>query len=596
MSATVADTNAMFLPTTLAEVRARGWAELDAILVTGDSYIDSPHIGVAVIGRVLETAGYRVGIIAQPDPDAPDDIRRLGAPTLFWGVSAGSVDSMVANYTALKKRRRTDDFTPGGVNNRRPDRAAIIYANLIRRHCRPAVPIVLGGIEASLRRMSHYDFWSNRIRRSLLFDAKADILVYGMGEKPVRELARALRCGEDYRGIRGICYKAAHPPEGALELPSHAQAANDPQAFARMFDRFYRHNDPLSAKVLCQRHDTRYMIQNPPPAPHTMDELDAVYAMAFTYDQHPYYERQGPVRALETIRFSLASHRGCYGECHFCAIAVHQGRTVQWRSQASLLREARRLSRHPQFKGVLHDVGGPTANMYGFECDRKHRRGACRHQRCLFPQVCERLPVDHTPQLSLLKALHQLPGMRHVFVASGLRCDLVAADRRFGLAYIDALAARHVSGQLKIAPEHSEKEVLQRMGKPGIENLKPFRERFLKASRAAGKRQYLTYYFIAAHPGTTLAHMRRLKTYTRQELKLAPEQVQVFTPTPSTYASLMYWTGRDPFSREKIFVERDPVRKQRQKEELLPRRSASQRFPRTYSRRMTPSDRKPRKR
>jgi uncharacterized radical SAM protein YgiQ len=364
-----------------------------------------------------------------------------------------------------------------------------------------------------------------------------------------------------------------------------------------MFEQFYRHNDPLTAQVLCQRQDTRYLIQNPPPAPHTMDELDALYTMAFTYDQHPYYERQGPVRALETIRFALASHRGCYGECHFCAIAVHQGRTVQWRSQASLVHEARRLSRHPHFKGVLHDVGGPTANMYGFECERKHRRGACRHQRCLFPQVCEHLPVDHAPQLSLLKALRQLPGMRHVFVASGLRCDLVAADHRSGAAYIDALADQHVSGQLKIAPEHSEQDVLQRMGKPGIESLKPFRERFLEASRAAGKRQYLTYYFIAAYPGTTLEHMRRLKTYTRRELKLAPEQVQIFTPTPSTYASLMYWTGRDPFRREKIFVERDPARKQRQKEELLARRSASRGFSRARpGRRVTSPDRKLRKR
>ncbi len=578
----------MFLPTTMEEVHARGWSRLDVILVTGDSYIDSPHIGVAVIGRTLEDAGYRVGVIAQPDPDTADDIRRLGAPALFWGVTAGSVDSMVANYTALKKKRRSDDFTPGGANNRRPDRAVIVYTNLIRRHCRPVVPIVLGGIEASLRRVSHYDFWSDRVRRSILFDAKADIIVYGMGEKPVRALARALARGEDYHRIQGICYKAEQPPASALRLPDHDRVARDPEAFTAMFERFYRHNDPVTGRILCQRQDTRYLVQNPPPAPHSMNELDAVYALDYEYDQHPLYEKMGPVRALETIRFSLATHRGCYGECHFCAITVHQGRTVQWRSQASLINEARRLSAHPRFKGVLLDVGGPTANMYGFECERKQRRGACRHRRCLFPKVCEHLPVDHARQLDLLKALRRLPNMRKVFVASGLRCDLVLADRQCGQGYVEALAARHVSGQLKIAPEHTEPDILARMGKSGGD-LRPFREHFLKASRKAGKNQFLTYYFIAAHPGTTAAHMKKLKTFCKKYLEIAPEQIQIFTPTPSTYSTLMYWTERDPFRQEKIFIEKDPQAKQRQKAELLPRRYArlglkrSRRFPKPSS-------------
>ena len=562
----------MFLPTTMEEVRQRGWSSLDVILVTGDSYIDSPHIGVAVIGRILEKTGYRVGIIAQPDPDTPNDIQRLGHPALFWGVTGGSVDSMVANYTALKKRRRSDDFTPGGINNRRPDRAVIVYTNLIRRHCRPSVPIVLGGIEASLRRISHYDFWSDRIRRSLLFDAKADILVYGMGEKPVCQLAEAIQKGEDFRRIRGLCFKAGQAPPEALVLPDHETVACDPEAFAAMFDQFYHNNDPLTGQVLCQRQDTRYLVQNPPPSPHTVDELDAVHALDFTCDQHPYYEQMGPVRALETIRFSLATHRGCYGECHFCAIAVHQGRTVQWRSQASLLNEARRLSSHPRFRGVIADVGGPTANMYGFECARKRQRGACRDRRCLFPKVCEHLPVDHARQLALLSALRRLPGMRHVFVASGLRYDLVMADRRSGQTYIDALAGKHVSGQLKIAPEHTDPEILERMGKSG-RDLLPFRQRFLQACRSAGKRQFLTYYFIAAYPGTTAGHMKKLKSFCRTNLNIAPEQIQLFTPTPSTYASLMYWTERDPFSRRKIFVEKNPAQKQRQKNQLLPQSS-----------------------
>ena len=563
----------MFLPTTATEMRQRGWSALDVILVTGDSYIDSPHIGVAVIGHVLIEAGYRVGIIAQPDPSGPDDIRRLGAPDLFWGVTGGSVDSMVANYTALHKKRRRDDFTPGGINTRRPDRAVIVYTNLIRRYCRPSVPIVLGGIEASLRRIAHYDFWSNRIRRAILFDAKADILVYGMGEKTVRKLARALRRGEDYRLIRGICYKARRPPQDAVHLPDYTHCASDPEAFSTMFQRFYRHNDPLTARILCQRQNNRYLVQNPPPRPLSTGELDAVYALGYEYDQHPYYERQGPVRALDTIRFSLATHRGCYGECHFCAIAVHQGRTVQWRSQASLLREARRLTNHPRFKGVLQDVGGPTANMYGFECDRKYRRGACRQRRCVYPKVCEHLPVDHGRQMALLKALRRLPRVRKVFVASGVRYDLVMADRQSGRAYVDALARRHVSGQLKIAPEHSEPDVLARMGKSGIEALMPFRAQFQQASRAAGKDQYLTYYFIAAHPGAQSGHMQRLKAFCREQLKIAPQQVQIFTPTPSTYSTLMYWTGRDPFSGEKIFVEKNPRRKQHQKNTLRPAHS-----------------------
>ena len=578
----------MFIPTTLREVRQRGWSGLDVILVTGDSYIDSPHIGVAVIGRVLLDAGYRVGIIAQPDPDNPDDIRRLGAPDLFWGVTGGSVDSMVANYTALNKKRRQDDFTPGGRNTRRPDRAVIVYTNLIRRYCRPRVPIVLGGIEASLRRITHYDFWSDRLRRSILFDAKADILVYGMGEKTIRELAGALRRGEDFRQIRGICYKARQPPPDALLLPSHARSAGDPEAFRDMFEKFYHHNDPFSARPLGQRQDSRYLVQNPPPLPLSMDELDAVYAMAFEYDQHPHYEKLGPVRALDTIRFSLATHRGCYGECHFCAIAVHQGRTVQWRSQASLLHEARRLTAHPRFKGVLLDVGGPTANMYGFECDRKYRRGACRHRRCVYPHVCEHLPVDHSRQVALLEALRRLPRVRKVFVASGLRYDLVMADRRSGRSYLDAVARRHVSGQLKIAPEHSDPEVLARMGKSGIEDLIAFRAHFQRASRTAGKDQYLTYYFIAAHPGTRSKHMQHLKTFCREQLKLSPQQVQIFTPTPSTYSTLMYWTGRDPFSGEKIFVEKEPRQKQRQKNTLVAARGdrkRPRRFHRTGKRR-----------
>ena len=562
----------MFLPTTPAEVRERGWQRLDIILVTGDSYIDSPHIGAAVIGRVLTSAGYRVGIIAQPDSRNDRDILRLGSPRLFWGITAGSVDSMVANYTALGKKRQRDDYTPGGENNRRPDRAVIAYANLIRRHAKSTAPIVLGGIEASLRRISHYDFWSNRIRRSILFDARADILIYGMGEQTVLALAAALDEQTDWRTLRGLCYIAPQPRTDYLMLPSHLTVAGDPGAFIRMFHVFYRNNDPVSASGLCQQQDTRWLVQNPPAFPPTTDELDAVYELPYTHAQHPFYETQGSVRALDTIRFALTTHRGCYGECHFCAIAVHQGRRVYGRSEASLIREARRMAVHPQFKGIISDLGGPTANMYGFECDRKLEKGACPQKRCLYPKVCPHLPVDHGHLRRLMQKMRRIPGIRKIFVASGLRPDLIFADRKSGDLYLEELIRHHVSGQLKIAPEHSESHVLARMGKPAIEACTLFRQRFYQITHAAGLNQFLSYYLMAAYPGCTQQDMQRLRHYTRTTLQAAPEQIQVFTPTPSTYGALMYHTEQDPFDGTPLFVEKDRRKKMRQKEEILPGR------------------------
>ena len=390
----------MFLPTTREEMNRLGWDQLDIILVTGDSYIDSPFIGVAVIGKVLSHAGYRVGIIAQPDIHSGEDIGRLGEPRLFWGVSGGSVDSMIANYTSLKRRRKSDDYTPGGINNRRPDRATIVYTNLIKRYSKNTKPIVLGGIEASLRRIAHYDFWSDRVRSSILFDAKADYLLYGMAEKAVIQFADALKEGADVRDIRGLCYIASERDvlqkrADYLELPSYETVKRDNQALIDMFHTFYRNNDPLTAKGLYQKHGTRYLVHNPPGMYLTQEELDAVYALDFERAQHPYYERQGKVKALETIKFSISTHRGCYGECNFCAITVHEGRTVQWRSPESILAEARQIANHPDFKGYIVDVGGPTANMYGFECAKKIRQGTCQDKRCLYPQVCPSLKADH---------------------------------------------------------------------------------------------------------------------------------------------------------------------------------------------------------
>lgn len=557
-------------------MRTLGWDALDVILVTGDSYIDSPFIGAALIGKLLVKAGLRVGIIAQPALDSDVDIARLGAPELFWGVTAGSIDSLVANYTALKKKRHSDDYTPGGVNDRRPDRACIVYTNMIRRWVKqagaPARPIVLGGIEASLRRVAHYDFWSDRVRGSLLFDAKADYLLYGMAEASVLELAVCLREGRDPAGVRGLCRLAKAAPPEYIELPAYESVAADRGAFIDMFHLFYNNNDPLTARGLAQKHGERWLVQNPPALYPDQPTLDAVYALDFERAQHPYYERQGPVRALDTIRFSIATHRGCYGECSFCAIAVHEGRTVRWRSAASILQEAKDLTQHPDFKGYISDLGGPTANMYGFECTKKRTRGACPDKRCLYPVVCPALKPDHKPQIELLHQVRALPGVKKVFVASGIRPDLLFADGANGERYLREITENHVSGQLKIAPEHTEEKVLAKMGKPGSAALLRFKETFDRLSRAAGKPQFLTYYMIAAHPGCTEADMLRLKTFASRRLHISPEQVQIFTPTPSTYASLMYYTELDPFTRQPIFVEKDPRRKERQKDIVTAKR------------------------
>ncbi|MBF0229379.1 MAG: YgiQ family radical SAM protein [Desulfamplus sp.] len=594
----------MFLPTTPKELTALGWTNLDVILITGDTYIDSPSTGVAVIGKVLVKYGFKVGIIAQPDINSDKDITRLGEPSLFWGITSGAVDSMVSNYTALKKRRKSDDYTPGGINNRRPDRAVIAYTNLVRRYFKNTCPIVLGGIEASLRRICHYDFWSDSIRRSILFDAKADYLIYGMGESSVVQLAQALKYTREsaISKIRGLCYilpnlitssngESDYPNlSNYITLPSYEIVKQDKEKFTQSFHIFYQNNDPLTACGLIQKQDSRYLVQNPPAfytnkkgvfcpvvdgnteyrssSPDTQ-LLDQIAELDFERDVHPYYKAFGKVKALDTIQFSINTHRGCYGECNFCSIAVHEGRTVRFRSEESILKEVRELTRHPDFKGIISDAGGPTANMYGFECQKKLNHGVCQDKRCIFPTICKNLKPDHSKQISILKKIQQIQGVKKVFVASGIRYDLMFADEKYGEKYLEAIVNNHVSGQLKIAPEHSENNILQLMGKsdnlPKKQSILEFKKRFDTLSERCGKRQFLTYYFMAAHPGCTLQDMELLKKFISEKLHIIPEQIQIFTPTPSTYSTLMYYTLKCPFTGKKLFVEKDIAAKEEQK-------------------------------
>jgi len=564
---TVTFTEKDFLPTTREEMDARGWNYCDVILVSGDSYIDSPFIGVAMVGRMLERMGYKVGMIAQPDVKSADDIMRLGEPRLYWGVSGGSVDSMVSNYTATKKFRNSDDYTPGGKNNKRPDRAVSVYCNLIRRYFKNTVPLVLGGIEASLRRTSHYDYWSNKMRKPILFDAKADIMIYGMGEMALEQLTKAIEEKRDYKDIRGICYISKEPKEEYIQLPAHQECVDTPESYIDLFDHFYDNNDPISASGLCQPVDTRFLIQNPPCDYLNEEEMDANSNLPFTREQHPYYEKMGKVKCLETIKFSIMTHQGCWGECNFCAIGVHQGRTIRTRSEENILKEAKEFNKYKDYKGIISDVGGPTANMYGYECNKKLKLGTCDHQRCVDSRhLCSSMEVDHERNINLLRQIRDVEGVRKAFVASGIRYDFITADKKHGYSYLKELVKHHISGQMKVAPEHTQQHVLDLMGKPGKQTLIDFKHMYDKLNAEEGKQQFLTYYLIAAHPGCEEKDMHELKRFTRDELQMNPEQAQVFTPTPSTYSAVMYYTEMDPKTRQKIFVEKDTRRKEKQKE------------------------------
>ena len=549
--------SAQFLPVNRQDMAERGWDQVDFVYVSGDAYVDHPSFGAAIVTRLLESHGYKVGVIAQPDWNDPASVAALGEPRLAFLVSAGNMDSMVNHYTVARKRRREDAYSPGGQAGLRPNHAAVVYSNLIRRTFKKT-PIVLGGIEASLRRLAHYDYWSDKMKRS--------ILSFGMGERSVVEIADALAAGlsiDDLTFIDGTVYRAnslAHVYD-AVELPSFPDLQADPLNYARSFAVQYANSDPFTGKRLVEPYsDHEFVVQNPPAAPLSQAEMDAVYRLPFARTYHPMYEEAGGVPAIKEVRFSLTSSRGCFGECSFCALTFHQGRIVQARSHDSLVEEARAITDEPGFKGYIHDVGGPTANFRAPACAKQTKAGACPHQRCLFPEPCERLEADHADCLKLLERLRKLPGVKKVFVRSGIRFDYVLADRKHGDEFIYEICENHVSGQLKVAPEHVSDTVLAHMGKPPRAVYERFVQKYEQANEELGKRQYLVPYLMSSHPGSTLDEAVELAEYVR-DLGYMPEQVQDFYPTPSTMSTVMYATGVDPRTMQPVYVPKSPHEK-----------------------------------
>ena len=543
-----------FLPTTRREARERGWNELDFVLITGDAYVDHPSFGAAIIARLLESRGYSVGVIAQPDWRSVKDFRRLGCPRLAFLITSGNVDSMVNHFTSFRHRRAKDQYSAGGETGKRPDRAVVVYANRARE-AYGGVPVIIGGLEASLRRFAHYDYWSDKVRRSVLLDAKADLLVYGMGERPVLQIASRLAGGVPVHSlteIRGTVFRAGAggAPEKAIVLPSFDQVRDDPRKFAESFLMQHQNTDPISGRRLAELSPGGWIVQNPPAAPLSTAELDELYELPYARDAHPLYDSLGGVPAIREVRFSLVSSRGCFGSCSFCSLSYHQGRIVQGRSHDSLLREAAELIRRADFKGYIHDVGGPTANFRGPACSRQERLGACTDRQCLFPSPCRNLVVDHRDYLTLLRKLRALPGVKKVFIRSGLRYDYLLADQ--DESFFVEMCAHHVSGQLKVAPEHVSGRVLQLMGKPRLEVFDRFLERFTEINRRLGRKQYLVPYLISGHPGSELRHAVQLAEYLRDR-RLQPEQVQDFYPTPGTLSTCMYHTGIDPRNGKPVY-------------------------------------------
>ncbi len=558
-----------FLPVSRDDMVRRGWDRVDFALVTGDAYVDHPSFGAALISRLLESRGYRVGIIAQPDWKSPEPFKALGRPRLGFLITAGNIDSMVARYTAAKKPRSEDSYSPGGKAGLRPERASIVYA-VRAREAYKNVPIILGGLEASLRRLSHYDYWQDKVRRSVLLDAKADLLLYGMAERALLETAERLAAGVPVAGITDVrgTVRPGAPGEDpasipdAIELPPFETVSEDPRAFAESFAIQYRNTDPFTAKPLVERAEGRFTVQNPPAYPLPAEELDAVYGLPYARTWHPMYDEAGGVPGIEEVKWSLTSSRGCFGGCSFCSLTFHQGRIVQARSADSIVNEAKSLIADPEFKGYIHDVGGPTANFRRPACEKQLTRGACRDRQCLFPEPCKKLVVDHREYLSLLRELRSLPGVKKVFIRSGIRFDYLTADPDG--TFFRELCEHHVSGQLKVAPEHVSPKVLEAMGKPAHRVYRRFTEEYERLNRELGKKQYLVPYLISGHPGSDFSAAIELAEYLN-EIRFTPEQVQDFYPTPGTVSTCMYHTGIDPRTMKPIYVPRSPREKAMQR-------------------------------
>lgn len=556
-----------FLPVSKQDMEAQGIEQLDFVYVIGDAYVDHPSFGHAIISRILQAHGYTVGIIAQPDYRDKDSVTVLGEPRLGFLVTGGNMDSMVNHYSVSKRRRQTDAYTPGGVMGRRPDYAVVSYCNLIRQTYKHN-PIIIGGIEASLRRLGHYDYWSNRVKRSILLDSGADLISYGMGEHSIVEIADALNSGIDVRDITfidGTVYKTRNREDiyDALELPSFNRIREDKEAYARSFYLQYQNTDPFGARRIYETYDEKmFVVQNPPAKPLTEQEMDDVYALPYMRTYHPSYEKEGGIPAISEVKFSLISNRGCFGGCSFCALTFHQGRIVQCRSHESIVAEARQMIQEPDFKGYIHDVGGPTANFRAPACKKQMTKGACVDRQCLFPTPCPNLRADHEDYIALLRKLRQLPGVKKVFIRSGIRFDYLLCDNRTD--FLTELCLHHVSGQLKVAPEHISDAVLEKMGKPSADVYRKFVRAYGKTNERLGKKQYLVPYLMSSHPGSTLKEAVELAEYLR-DLGYMPEQVQDFYPTPSTISTCMYYTGLDPRTMKPVYVATNPHEKAMQR-------------------------------
>ena len=542
------------LPMSMKEMRERGWEEADVVFVTGDAYVDHPSMAMSILGRVLEAAGYRVGIVSQPDWQNCDAWRTFGRPRLFFAISAGNMDSMINHYTANRKVRNKDAYSPGGRIGLRPDRATLSYCQRAREAYK-GVPVIAGGVEASLRRLAHYDYWSDKVRRSILLDCKADLVAYGMGEDTIVEMARRLEAGEsvkDLRDIRGIAYAmgaSETPPTDAIVLPSYEQVRDEKLEFAEATKIIHNETNPYNAKRLIQWHDRQAVVCNPPPLPVSQEVMDRIYGLPYTRRPHPKY--RDPIPAYEMIKDSVTIMRGCFGGCTFCSITTHQGRIIQSRSKESVLQEIRTMAGSSDFKGTVSDIGGPTANMYEMKCLKPEVEAVCRRQSCVHPTVCKLLGTDHGPLLELMKDARETPGVKKVLVASGIRMDLA----RRSPEYMRDLAKHHVGGHLKVAPEHTDPDVLDRMRKPSNDDFEQFAEFFDQESAKAGKKQYIVPYFIASHPGSDLDSMIHLAVFLKQN-GYKPDQVQDFIPAPFDVATAMYYTGVDPFSKKPVHIAR----------------------------------------